>query len=107
LPQSVAFLHAVRAIQSPLGPRQTDHQSLLRGIGGVVCLPESFQQFLELGRLFAEGVQSNLLRPRVKPMAQVGGADVLKAIGCHRIMGKLLVQAVLWISFALLGEAQQ
>ena len=43
--------------------------------GGVVFLPESFQQFLELGGIFAEGAQSHLLRLRVKPVAQVGGAD--------------------------------
>ena len=73
---------------------RADHHSLLQGAGGIPFLPESFQQFLEVGRIFAEGAHGNLLRLRVEPKTQEGGADALAALVRRRAVAKLLVPPI-------------
>ena len=47
-----------------------------------------------MGRIFAQGAHGNLLRLRVEPKAQEGGADALAALVRHRTMAKILVPPI-------------
>ncbi|MGD0228109.1 MAG: hypothetical protein ABSF71_37880 [Terriglobia bacterium] len=83
-------MRAARFI-SQHGPPQGDHHALLGGASGVIFPPEAFQQFLEVGRLFAQGAHSDLLLLRVEPKTPEGGADALAALVRHRTIAKFLV----------------
>ena len=92
--QRGALLRAIGAIHQPHDPRQADDHALLQAADGIPFLPERFQQFLEVGRIFAEGAHRHLLRLRVVTKTPEGGADALAALVRHRSIAKLLVPPI-------------
>ena len=83
-PHDQAFLHALGALGAPPQTRHALGDALLEIVGGLPLGARRGDQGGEFGRVLAQGTQRLLPLLRVKPVAQMGGAAALLALGSRR-----------------------